>query len=669
MKSAPGRFGFASESVVNKALSLSLNEIASRCCLSQHGLFFTDGGKRNWNQIAPATHDSVVFLIACGPHFSKGDEAEYSNFFQKVPGVPADLPPSRKYSYFAEGGRDALWRRLREVYKAVYTSADAQHAKTVVVAPLGLQSVSFVPAEVLHDVLDAFLRAPIEALAQHSYSFGSCWIAAGQHKAQLDEIVQDVHPNCHVVVHDRSSRFLASELLKSGQKPAVLVPCNPGGLLTGHLGGEWEEGIGEKFGEEEDFAANSTMLLAHSGVSSVYLDTNRYLMVPVHPDDAEKELATTTQGVVLDGGGLETWLGVDQEAATSGSETERTMGYRTPSPHGGRHLVQVAETQASSSSHGAQQEVQKQEESGQLEETQEQHQHLQADKTTQTQEVQQTRDPAPPLSTPPQNAPRRSSAADAVAEARAELRELEESVPKGATRTFDPCSFDELSPSPSPQPESPHPPVGEASNGSPPPLAYPCRPTHGKHLHLIVSAFAEEEWEDTQKKGAAPAALPSEQELHALSIASRETADRARIECEHLEEWLGHSRQLVVQIAVKQKATSSQHSQSEPCKERDRLLRIVDNESCARDSIEQSEMHAWGSLQHTTSMVLREAQLHREHVARLEVEKCELASRGRNQTKAVLQSEVVHEEELSRQVLEKEYFILQATLKGKALEE
>ncbi|KAJ9458163.1 hypothetical protein DIPPA_33624 [Diplonema papillatum] len=84
-----------------------------------------------------------------------------------------------------------------------------------------------------------------------------------------------------VILHDRSSKYLAAALSTEATSCALLVPSTLNSILLGLRGNAWEATGDPSFTLEEDLACHSTFLLSHASITSAYSNLLKY--TPHHP--------------------------------------------------------------------------------------------------------------------------------------------------------------------------------------------------------------------------------------------------------------------------------------------------------------------------------------------------------------------------------------------------
>ena len=292
----PIAYGFDSNCHFVRILSLSLTELCTSVCISQHGYYFVDGTGDTMNQIAPLTPDTVVFLSAPGLDFCTDSTTrlEMPKYFEPVDGTTDQSELHTRYRGFKEGGEELLRKRVKNLYQVIFTSAKIQGVKNPSMLPMGLGVFLFNVNKADHDgVKEAYFSAQFELLSEEDWGFETYWLNPGDFYEKALRMLRELKlfPKCDVVLHDREANFLAVEMAKERMKPAVLNPSDYIAVMQGLIGRYWEIGREHRYTREEHNAATSTAILARCGLSNVYTDHNRIIQVSQQHDLTQQELS------------------------------------------------------------------------------------------------------------------------------------------------------------------------------------------------------------------------------------------------------------------------------------------------------------------------------------------------------------------------------------------
>ena len=232
-------------------------------CISQHGYYFVDGTGDTMNQIAPLTPDTVVFLSAPGLDFCTDSTTrlEMPKYFEPVDGTTDQSELHTRYRGFKEGGEELLRKRVKNLYRVIFTSAKIQGVKNPSMLPMGLGVFLFNVNKADHDgVKEAYFSAQFELLSEEDWGFETYWLNPAQHKATAERLLESDKYNfkCNVAIHGKDAKFLAVEMAKERMKPAVLNPSDCIAVMQGLIGYYWEIGRGDRYVGEEDLVATST---------------------------------------------------------------------------------------------------------------------------------------------------------------------------------------------------------------------------------------------------------------------------------------------------------------------------------------------------------------------------------------------------------------------------
>ena len=286
----PLRYGFVSQRHCTATLAKALTELCSSVCLSQEGYFFVSGRRGSGsgagaNQLCKRTEQPVVFLHASGLDFRTPSTTrlEMPKYFEELP--PDDSQGVlKRWRCFRECGRADLMARLRNLYRAVFTSAMHHGVKNVSALPLGLgthlENVFF-----KEHVVEAYFSAQFELLSEEEWGFETYWLNPQQHREAARALLKrgvdsgSYRFRCNIVLHSSDAKFLAVELAMQGRSAGVVCPSSCVALMQGITGNRWETGLGSAYAGEEDMCATGTGVLATSSICSVYTDRRRVMEV------------------------------------------------------------------------------------------------------------------------------------------------------------------------------------------------------------------------------------------------------------------------------------------------------------------------------------------------------------------------------------------------------
>eukprot|EP01065_Artemidia_motanka_P043402 TRINITY_DN6011_c0_g1_i1.p1 TRINITY_DN6011_c0_g1~~TRINITY_DN6011_c0_g1_i1.p1 ORF type:complete len:2888 (+),score=672.46 TRINITY_DN6011_c0_g1_i1:991-8664(+) len=290
----PQWWGFGSSRQVEFVFAKSLVELSTEMCISQKGYFITDGRNGEHNQMCAKAKNPVVFLSAPGIDFCfpLPTRLEASKYFLRDPEKAKELHLG--WCAWRPGGEQSLRHRIKELYRTIFSSAQAQGVRNPSMLPLGLGVFLINLAdhpyskELAEKVKEQYFRAQFELLSEQDWGFENYFINAQQHihiaKRILEDEIRDagdynmptdgLYLRCNIVFHDRDAKFLAQELATLDMAPAFLNPSDSQAVIHGLLGMYWETGRGANYVGEEDWAATSTGSLASFSIcrSAIGLD-------------------------------------------------------------------------------------------------------------------------------------------------------------------------------------------------------------------------------------------------------------------------------------------------------------------------------------------------------------------------------------------------------------
>eukprot|EP00756_Hemistasia_phaeocysticola_P033068 Hpha_TRINITY_DN16445_c5_g10::TRINITY_DN16445_c5_g10_i1::g.159125::m.159125 len=308
-------WGFRSKDEVVLAFSKSLVEVSTAICVSQKGYFLANGrrpasvprregdsdatesgsdGKstEEYNQICGKTASLATFLQASGIDFTStfACKLECVKYFQKDKDSPTS--PDNLESYLSDwsdwrpGGRDGLHKRIKALYRLIFTSAKQQGVRNLSMIPLGLGmflgSLSGTKSERLKDeVVLTYFRSQFELLTEEDWGFENYFINAQNYRKLAEDLLgeetktgkdyncpmEGIYLRCNVVFHNRDAKFLAYELANNQMFPGLLVPSDSQSLVLGQAGMNWELGRGRFYRGEEDWAATTTGFMMNYSIA------------------------------------------------------------------------------------------------------------------------------------------------------------------------------------------------------------------------------------------------------------------------------------------------------------------------------------------------------------------------------------------------------------------
>ena len=226
VRNNPFEYGFQSADHATETLRESMAVLSAKGCISQKGLLLANGMNGKQNQVVSASDVPILFVSA-----SHGTSATW------------DASHTSVLCACIEGGVDHL-------------------------------SLS-VPSA-------AWLRSLIRVSAQPRFARLTFWVNPGPHIEGCVQLITSLDTKApRVILHRRSPKFLADHLSREGYTPGLLVHSSTEALSVGSIGGHWESGTEATYGEEEDVAATSTLLLAHTAISTAHMDIRRYIAAEV----------------------------------------------------------------------------------------------------------------------------------------------------------------------------------------------------------------------------------------------------------------------------------------------------------------------------------------------------------------------------------------------------
>eukprot|EP01062_Namystynia_karyoxenos_P012328 TRINITY_DN1442_c2_g1_i1.p1 TRINITY_DN1442_c2_g1~~TRINITY_DN1442_c2_g1_i1.p1 ORF type:complete len:1097 (+),score=303.99 TRINITY_DN1442_c2_g1_i1:82-3291(+) len=292
-------YGFESRVAAQHAISSSLVELATHVCLSQRGYFFVDGKDGAQNQLVQKPPEPVTFLCATGLDFNTPSTTmlEAQKYFRRATetdiGATSEARAMSGWKGLREGAEHVLIERIKQIYIAVFTSCQHHRVRNPSMLAMGCGAFLLnVSAADRQKVREVYFKAQFELLSQRDWGFETYYLNAADHTQLARDVLeagvrsgdyndpqQGRFLRCHVVVHNRDTKFLAVELSKHRMGAAVLNPSDCATLMQGVVGGRWETGRCGYYGGEEDTVATGTAILAHSGISNTLVNIGRCICV------------------------------------------------------------------------------------------------------------------------------------------------------------------------------------------------------------------------------------------------------------------------------------------------------------------------------------------------------------------------------------------------------
>eukprot|EP01060_Flectonema_neradi_P039089 TRINITY_DN847_c0_g1_i1.p1 TRINITY_DN847_c0_g1~~TRINITY_DN847_c0_g1_i1.p1 ORF type:complete len:599 (+),score=91.61 TRINITY_DN847_c0_g1_i1:94-1797(+) len=284
---SPTAYGFKDADHCESTLSRSLNELSSSVCQTQKGYFMVSGIGEDMNQLCERTPTPVTFLSAAGIDFCTdvSTKIEGDKYFTISETWKPEQPLQSRYSGWKEGGADALYERVRSLYRCIFRSAQLQGVTHPCMLPMGLGVfLENVPDCCRSETKTAYFKAQL-SLLKEDWGFTAYCINAGP--PALVQFFKDIMSGfdtrelkCPIVLHSRDVKFLAVSLASRNLSPGYLNPSDAIAVLQGLIGYYWEIGKGSSYVGEEDFAATSTAVLSRVNISNLHIDPTR--VVPAH---------------------------------------------------------------------------------------------------------------------------------------------------------------------------------------------------------------------------------------------------------------------------------------------------------------------------------------------------------------------------------------------------
>eukprot|EP01062_Namystynia_karyoxenos_P017610 TRINITY_DN164_c0_g1_i3.p1 TRINITY_DN164_c0_g1~~TRINITY_DN164_c0_g1_i3.p1 ORF type:complete len:1124 (+),score=269.42 TRINITY_DN164_c0_g1_i3:75-3374(+) len=292
----PRDYGFDSRQKAQVTVDQSLAELATCICISQHGHFFVDGSGGNANLICPKPPQHVTFLSATGIDFNNQATTllEAQKYFLPLalPGADPTARPTAWKGFRADADRELL-ERLKLMYISIFSAAQTQGVRNPSMLVMGLGAFLLnVHQSDRKRVRELYFTAQFELLAERDWGFENYFLNGAQSDQEAREVLEagirhgrfnDPHRGrflrCNIVFHSRDCKFLAVELARREMHAAILNPSDCATLMQGVVGNHWEQGRCGYYGGEEDFAATSTGILAHSAIGATLTTPSRILCV------------------------------------------------------------------------------------------------------------------------------------------------------------------------------------------------------------------------------------------------------------------------------------------------------------------------------------------------------------------------------------------------------
>eukprot|EP01065_Artemidia_motanka_P022316 TRINITY_DN26519_c0_g1_i1.p1 TRINITY_DN26519_c0_g1~~TRINITY_DN26519_c0_g1_i1.p1 ORF type:complete len:1051 (+),score=254.40 TRINITY_DN26519_c0_g1_i1:45-3197(+) len=288
----PRDYGFETRQQAQQAAAQSLAELATGMCLSQQGYFFVNGADGCQNQLCPRPPQAITFLSATGIDFNTPSTTvlEAQKYFKPDDGeANGDNAQFTGWRGFLDGAEHRLLERIKHLYITIFASCQLHRVRNPSMLAMGLGAFLMnVHSSDRGRVREIYFKAQFELLAEKDWGFQCYFLNAAQHNQTAREMLEQGMKNgayndpskgrylrCSVVIHSRDAKFVAVELSRNNMATGVLNPSDCAGLLLGVVGNHWETGRCGYYGGEEDFAATSTGLLAHSGISGTLTNIGR----------------------------------------------------------------------------------------------------------------------------------------------------------------------------------------------------------------------------------------------------------------------------------------------------------------------------------------------------------------------------------------------------------
>lgn len=289
----PTWWGFSSDLQVKATFAKSPVELSTEMCISQRGYFMTGGKDGNHNQICERSAQPVVFLCSPGLDFCfpLPTRKEAEKYFVRDPEKARPAPGQDPVAHLGwvrwlDHGKESFHKRVKALYRTIFTSARLQGVRNPSMLPLGL-GVFLGQLEKPHSqhivawIRQHYFRVQFELLSEEDWGFENYFLNAQQFKPMAIEVLNEqiatgkdynspqdgLFFRCNIVFHDRDAKFLAHQLALDEKAPAFLNPSDSQAVLHGALGMYWEMGRGINYVGEEDWAATSTGALGSFMIS------------------------------------------------------------------------------------------------------------------------------------------------------------------------------------------------------------------------------------------------------------------------------------------------------------------------------------------------------------------------------------------------------------------
>eukprot|EP00760_Papus_ankaliazontas_P010353 PhM_4_TR14261/c0_g1_i4/m.59709 len=258
------------EDQLKRVMALSLTELTSHCVQCIKGYLYVDGRGECWNQIVEKTPQPITIVSAAGIDFCTPTTTmiEGPKYFNVVGDESTKI--SERLKGFCPGGEEALYRRVKGLYRLIYRAFQIQGTRNVGLLPLGLGVfLSNVDRDIVGRVVEIYFSAQFDLLCEDSFGFDTVWLNAARYGKVATELVQSGRFAFKVnfVVHSKDAKFLAVELAKARRHAGMLNPSDAIAVMQGQIGYYWEKGRQDRYVGEEDLAATSTMVLQHVNIA------------------------------------------------------------------------------------------------------------------------------------------------------------------------------------------------------------------------------------------------------------------------------------------------------------------------------------------------------------------------------------------------------------------
>eukprot|EP01059_Diplonema_ambulator_P012987 TRINITY_DN23492_c0_g1_i1.p1 TRINITY_DN23492_c0_g1~~TRINITY_DN23492_c0_g1_i1.p1 ORF type:complete len:924 (+),score=128.63 TRINITY_DN23492_c0_g1_i1:45-2816(+) len=255
-------------------LQYSVSELASFCCTVVDACILTQSTETENNQLELNKGGTIVIVTAAAIDFLSRDVGPIE-LGKYIHGDGEWLPRALQH----------LELRLSQTWRCILAAFQQRKCSTASLSMLGCtkKALTMIPEHLRNDIVRTTAKA-LFRLLEEPWGLGQVYVYAGDHLEILEGEVQSGYTFlCSVVVHVKDPKGVcraASLELAPGTASGLLCCGSVEAVMFGVVGGQWEKGT-DTYGDEEDIANNTTLLLSHIGVRPKGLESET---VYFHPD-------------------------------------------------------------------------------------------------------------------------------------------------------------------------------------------------------------------------------------------------------------------------------------------------------------------------------------------------------------------------------------------------